>query len=107
VELVEGTLFEELVKVTGDWLWHNGRIGSMLEVEFGCSSRVAVEGAKDMMKSIAGGGGALYVVIDFSGCRLLQRLCEILLHFFLTQEKWSNLWCFVTLSASVWFAWPP
>jgi hypothetical protein len=31
----------------------------MLEVEFGCSSRVAVEGAKDMMKSIAGGGGCI------------------------------------------------
>jgi hypothetical protein len=43
VELVEGTLFKELAKVAGDWLWRNGRIGSTLEVGFGYSGRVAVE----------------------------------------------------------------
>jgi hypothetical protein len=55
VELVEGTLFEELVEVVGDWLWHNSRIGSMPEVEFGCSGRVAVKETEDGMRNIAGG----------------------------------------------------
>jgi hypothetical protein len=50
-----GTLFEELAKVAGDWLWHNGRIDSMPDVGFGCSGRVAVEEATDRMKNIAGG----------------------------------------------------
>jgi hypothetical protein len=65
-------LFEELAKVTCDWLWCNGRIGSMSKVRFGCSGRVAMKGANDRMKNIAGGvRGALQGVIDFSGCRLL------------------------------------
>jgi hypothetical protein len=55
VELVEGMLFRELVKVAGDWLWHNGRIGSMLEVELECSDSVMVEKEKDRMENIAGG----------------------------------------------------
>jgi hypothetical protein len=59
VKLVEGTLFEELAKVAGDWLWCNGRIGSIPEVGFGCSGRVAVEEANDRMKSIAGGEGPI------------------------------------------------
>jgi hypothetical protein len=51
VELAEGTLFDELVKVAGHWLWHNGRIGTMSEVAFGCSDRVAVEEVKDKMRN--------------------------------------------------------
>jgi hypothetical protein len=27
-------LFAKLAKVNGNWLWHNGRIGSMPEVGF-------------------------------------------------------------------------
>jgi hypothetical protein len=87
VELTEGILFEKLVKITGDWLWRNGRIGSMPEVGFGCSGKVAVEEEKDMMKNIAGGGGPLHGVIHFSGCRLLRRLCGILLHFSFRLKK--------------------
>jgi hypothetical protein len=36
-------------------------------------------------------GGALYGVIDFSGCRLLQRLCGILLHFFDSRKMEQSL----------------
>jgi hypothetical protein len=54
-----GMLFEELTKVAGDYLWRNGRIGSMLEVGFRCSGRVAMEEPKDRMKNIAGGGGTI------------------------------------------------
>jgi hypothetical protein len=36
VEQVEGTLFGELAKVVGDWLWRNGWIGSMPEARHGC-----------------------------------------------------------------------
>jgi hypothetical protein len=57
MELAGGMLFEELVKIAGDWLWRNGRIGSMSDVGFKCSSRVVVEEAKDRMKNIVGGGG--------------------------------------------------
>jgi hypothetical protein len=55
VILVVGMLLAELVKVKGDWLWCSGRIGSMLEVEFGCLGKLVVEEAKDMMENIAGG----------------------------------------------------
>jgi hypothetical protein len=48
-------LFEELVKVADDWLWRNGRIGSMLEVGLGCSDSVVVKKMKDMMENVAGG----------------------------------------------------
>jgi hypothetical protein len=48
-------LFAELTKVEDDWLWHNGRIGSMSEVGFGCFGKLAVEEAKDKMENIAGG----------------------------------------------------
>jgi hypothetical protein len=47
------------VKVASDWLWCNGRIGSMPEVGFGCSSRVAVEEAKDRMTNVVGGEGSI------------------------------------------------
>jgi hypothetical protein len=57
VGLAGGMLFEGLTEVAGDWLWRNGRIGSMPGVGFECSGRVAVEEAKDRMKNIAGGGG--------------------------------------------------
>jgi hypothetical protein len=67
VKLEEGMLFEELMKVAGNWLWRNGRIGSMSKVGFEFSGRVAVEEVNDRMESIAG-GGALHGVIDFSGC---------------------------------------
>jgi hypothetical protein len=53
VVLVEGMLFAKLTKVEDDWLWHNGRIGSMPEVGFGCFRRLVVE-AKDRMENIAG-----------------------------------------------------
>jgi hypothetical protein len=43
-------LFAELAKVDDEWLWYNGRIGSMLEVGFG---KLVVE-AKDRMENIAG-----------------------------------------------------
>jgi hypothetical protein len=55
VELVDGMLFGELVKVAGDWLWRNGRIGSMPEVGFGCSYSVVLKKVKDRMENIAGG----------------------------------------------------
>jgi hypothetical protein len=45
----------ELTKVEDDWLWHNGRIGSMIEVVFGCFGKLAVEKVKDRMYSIASG----------------------------------------------------
>jgi hypothetical protein len=48
-------LFAELTKVEDDWLWHNGRIGSMSEVGFGCFGKLAVEEAKDKMENIVGG----------------------------------------------------
>jgi hypothetical protein len=57
VKLEEGMLFEELMKVAGNWLWRNGRIGSMSKVGFEFSGRVAVEEVNDRMESIAGGGG--------------------------------------------------
>jgi hypothetical protein len=47
------------VKVASDWLWCNGRIGSMPEVGFGCSGRVAVEEAKDRMTNVVGGEGPI------------------------------------------------
>jgi hypothetical protein len=46
-------LFAKLTKVEDDWLWHNGRIGSMPEVGFGGFRRLVVE-AKDRMENIAG-----------------------------------------------------
>jgi hypothetical protein len=55
VELVEGMLFGELVNVAGDWLWRNGRIGSMPKVELECSDSVVVEKVKDKMENLAGG----------------------------------------------------
>jgi hypothetical protein len=55
VILVEGMLFAELVKVEDDWLWHNGRFGTILEVGFGYFGRLAMEEASDRMKNIAGG----------------------------------------------------
>jgi hypothetical protein len=55
VDLVEGMLFRELAKVAGDWLWHNGRIGSMPEVVLGCSDSVVMETMKDRTKNIADG----------------------------------------------------
>jgi hypothetical protein len=55
VELVEGTLFGELAKVVGDWLWHNGRIGSMSDVGLGCSDSIVVGKVNDMMENIADG----------------------------------------------------
>jgi hypothetical protein len=48
-------LFEELIKVVGDWLWHNGGIGRMPEVELGCSDSVVVEKLNDRMENITGG----------------------------------------------------
>jgi hypothetical protein len=55
VELGEGMLFVELTKVEGGWLWHNSRIGSMLEVGFGYFHKLVVEKEKDGMGSIVGG----------------------------------------------------
>jgi hypothetical protein len=55
VVLAEDMLFVELAKVEHDWLWHNGRIGSMPEVGFDCFGKLTVEEANDRMKNIAGG----------------------------------------------------
>jgi hypothetical protein len=53
VVLVEGMLFSELVKVEDDWLWHNGRIGSMSKVSFGCFGKLVVK-EENRMENIAG-----------------------------------------------------
>jgi hypothetical protein len=42
VELAEGMLSVELVKVVHDWLWHNGRTDSMLKVGLGCFGKLVV-----------------------------------------------------------------
>jgi hypothetical protein len=55
VVLLEGMLFAELAKVDDEWLWYNGRIGSMLEVGFG---KLVVE-AKDRMENIADDAGPI------------------------------------------------
>jgi hypothetical protein len=55
VVLTEGTLFVQLTLVEDDWLWHNGRIDSMLEVGFGYFGKLAVERTNDMMENIVGG----------------------------------------------------
>jgi hypothetical protein len=51
-----GMLFVELAKVEGDWLWHNGRIGSMPGIGFDYFGKVVVEKAKDRMENNAGDG---------------------------------------------------
>jgi hypothetical protein len=81
VVVVDDMLFLELVKDEDDWLWHNGRIGSMPEVGFDCFGKFAVEKVKDKMENIVGVRSPLHGVVDFSECRLLRRLCRILLHF--------------------------
>jgi hypothetical protein len=45
----------ELVKVENDWLWRNGKIGSMPEVGFDYFGKLAMEEMNDRMKNIAGG----------------------------------------------------
>jgi hypothetical protein len=55
VEPREGMLFMEPTKVDDGWLWRNGWIGSMSEVEFGCFDKLVVEKVKDRMGSIFGG----------------------------------------------------
>jgi hypothetical protein len=42
-ELAEGLLPMELAKVTGGWLWRNGRIDNMPEVGLGCFGRLVVK----------------------------------------------------------------
>jgi hypothetical protein len=46
-------LFAELAKVEDDWLWHNGRIGSMSKVSFGCFGKLVVK-EENRMENIAG-----------------------------------------------------
>jgi hypothetical protein len=63
-------LFAKLTKVEDDWLWHNGRIGSMPEVGFGCFRRLVVEERIGwrillVMQSL------LHGVVDFIGSGLL------------------------------------
>jgi hypothetical protein len=53
VVLAESMLFTELVKVEGDWLWHNDWVGSMSEAGFGYFVRLVIE-AKDRMENITG-----------------------------------------------------
>jgi hypothetical protein len=55
VELAEGTLFGELAKVVGDWLWCNDMTGRRLELGLGCSNKFVVE-MRGRMENIAGGG---------------------------------------------------
>jgi hypothetical protein len=45
----------KLTKVEDDWLWHNGTIDSMPEVEFGSFGKLAVERVKDRIENIIGG----------------------------------------------------
>jgi hypothetical protein len=53
--LAEVTLFVELAKVERDWLWHNGRIGSMSKIGFDYFGKLVVEKVKDRMENNAGG----------------------------------------------------
>jgi hypothetical protein len=81
VELVEGMLFGELAKVTGDWLWRNGRIGSVPEVGLGCSDSVVVQKRRKGWRILLVVRSPLHGVVDFLGCSLLRRLYGILVHF--------------------------
>jgi hypothetical protein len=45
----------ELAKVERDWLWHNGRIGSMSKIGFDYFGKLVVEKVKDRMENNAGG----------------------------------------------------
>jgi hypothetical protein len=49
VELAEGMLSMERVKVTDGWLWRNGSIGNMPEDGIGYFGKLAVEKAKDRL----------------------------------------------------------
>jgi hypothetical protein len=55
VELAEGVLFVELVKVEDGWLWHSGMISSMPEIGFGYLYKPVVKKSKDKMGDIIGG----------------------------------------------------
>jgi hypothetical protein len=58
-ELAEGLLPMELAKVTGGWLWRNGRIDNMPEVGLGCFGRLVVKKMKDRIGNITGGEGPI------------------------------------------------
>jgi hypothetical protein len=45
-------LFVELMKAGGDWMWHNDRIGSRLELAPGCLDEFVVERVKGRTESI-------------------------------------------------------
>jgi hypothetical protein len=40
-------------------------------------------------------GSPLHDVVDFSGCRLLRRLCRILLHFSFRLKEYGEIFCAV------------
>jgi hypothetical protein len=56
----------ELAKVADDWLWRNGMIDNMVEVGLGCFGKLVMERANDRIGNMAGGGGPLHGVVDFS-----------------------------------------
>jgi hypothetical protein len=55
VEMVEGMLSVELLKVGDGWLWRSGMTGNMLEVGIGFFGVFVVDKVKDKMVSITGG----------------------------------------------------
>jgi hypothetical protein len=55
VGLAKDTLFGELAKVAGDWLWRNDMTGSRLQLGLGCLNKFVVK-TRCRMESIASGG---------------------------------------------------
>jgi predicted NUDIX family NTP pyrophosphohydrolase len=49
-------LYVELANVTGDWMWHSGRIDNMPEVRLGWFDKLMLEKANDKLGNIGGGG---------------------------------------------------
>jgi hypothetical protein len=52
VKLTEGMLFVERVKVGDDWLWHDDRIDSKLELVTGCLGEFVTEIVKGKTENI-------------------------------------------------------
>jgi hypothetical protein len=49
-------LYVELANVTGDWMWHSGRIDNMPEVRLGWFDKLMLEKVNDKLGNIGGGG---------------------------------------------------
>jgi hypothetical protein len=93
--LVEGTLFVELVKVVGDWLVRNDRIGNKLELGLGYLGEFGMGRAKDKMESIDGEADPLLWVVHFPGRWLLWELLGVLLHLSFRLEENRAIFCVV------------